>query len=52
MEIITIIAILVCFICMCVSIYDNRYDKATFWAVIIGLNLLASLIDKVVLNAQ
>ena len=52
MEIITIIVILVCFICICVSIYDKRYDKATFWAVVMGLNMLACLIDKVVLNAQ
>lgn len=50
MPIYSIIAIIVCLISMIVSLAKDRYDKASFWAILIVINLLAPILDKLLYN--
>ena len=46
MPIYSIIAIITCFIAVVISMAKDRYDKASFWAIFIVINLLSVILDK------
>ncbi len=46
MSTITIIVIIACVIALFISLYKDRYDKATFWATLIIISMLSALCDK------
>lgn len=48
MPIINIIAIIVCLIAIAISLIKDRYDKASFWAILIVINILAVVLDKII----
>lgn len=50
MPIYSIIAIIVCLIAIFISLAKDRYDKASFWAILIVINMLALVLDKLLYN--
>ena len=50
MPIFSIIAIIVCIIAVAISLAKDKYDKASFWAIIIVINMLAVILDKLLYN--
>ena len=50
MTIYNIIAIIVCIIAVVISLAKDRYDKASFWAIIIVINIIAPILDKLLYN--
>ena len=50
MPIHSIIVIIVCLIAIIISLVKDRYDKASFWAIIIVINMLAVILDKLLYN--
>lgn len=49
-NIITIIAIIVCIIAVVISLTKDKYDEASFWAILIVINMLALILDKLLYN--
>lgn len=50
MPIYSIIAIIVCIIATVIALAKDRYDKASFWAILIVINMLALVLDKLLYN--
>lgn len=50
MPIYSIIVIIVCLIATVISLAKDRYDKASFWAILIVINMLAIALDKLLYN--
>lgn len=39
-----------CLIAVSISLAKDRYDKASFYAILIALNMLAAIVDKLLYN--
>lgn len=50
MPIYTIILITICLIAMGISMAKDRFDKASFWAILIAIQMLGVVLDKLLYN--